>query len=875
MRFHSRSSDTSIGQPNFLAALAVAVVEQATTFVGICDAQLRPCFLNRAGRKMVGLPGNADIADYAIADFFTPEHRAVIESTALPALLREGHWEGELCFRHFADSDQQIEVRWSAFTLRDKAGQPIGAAVFTNDISARKETERALRDQQSLLASLLNHLPLGVGVYDSGGQLVHSNARLRDYVGLSQLPSLEAEAARRWHAYDADKRPIAPDQYPGKRALRGEMVMPGIDFLYSAQNAPERWMRISAVPLRREGAQAGEAIVVIQDVDDLKRSTERIEAAAAVLASQSRFLEATLSSIPDFVYAFDGDHRFAYANAAMLGLFNLSAGEMLGRKFADLDYPVELADRLNGHIDRILADGITVEDEIFFNSPTGRSAYFDFIWGPVRAEDGTVELVVGVSRDTSERRAFEEQLRKNEARLRAASDLVGVGIYSWDPVTGALDWDDRLRAMWGLPTDAEVDSAVYEAGIHPEDRPTVQRAINACIDPAGDGRYNVEYRVIGRDDGITRFIATSGQTRFEDGQAVDFIGAAIDVTAQRRNEAAVRASEAQFRSFAAHSSNLIWIADTAAGAIIYRSAAFERIWGVPCSQAPTAVVEWMKSVHPDDRQQVEHALSSAQAGEVVQFDYRIIRPADGAIRWLRDTSFPIPEDDGAVTRIGGITEDLTPEDVRQVYIVSGKAAEARSLASLVRGLGYRVRLFEGSSGFLDMAPVLAPGCVLVDLRRARDEGLSIPRELKARSVSLPTVALDSPGADVSAAVAAMKAGAIDYVIVKDEASLRDKLASAMAECHGAARPAARDENAGAGVARLTPREREVLVGLVEGGTNKTIGLKMGISPRTVELHRAQVMNRLNASNLAELLQIALMAGITPSASDGRRSRKAT
>ena len=86
----------------------------------------------------------------------------------------------------------------------------------------------------------------------------------------------------------------------------------------------------------------------------------------------------------------------------------------------------------------------------------------------------------------------------------------------------------------------------------------------------------------------------------------------------------------------------------------------------------------------------------------------------------------------------------------------------------------------------------------------------------------------------------------------------------MAECQGsAARPATRDEKAASRVARLTTREREVLLHLVEGGTNKTIGQKLGISPRTVELHRAQVMHRLNAGSLTELLQIALAAGIAP------------
>ena len=119
---------------------------------------------------------------------------------------------------------------------------------------------------------------------------------------------------------------------------------------------------------------------------------------------------------------------------------------------------------------------------------------------------------------------------------------------------------------------------------------------------------------------------------------------------------------------------------------------------------------------------------------MAQYEFRIIRPADGAVRWLRDTSFPNRDEHGAVTRMGGITDHLTQRDERQVYVVSMRAAEARRLASLITEVAYRARTFESGSAFLHIAPVLAPGCVLVDLRKVEDEGLSIPRELNARSL---------------------------------------------------------------------------------------------------------------------------------------------
>jgi len=134
-------------------------------------------------------------------------------------------------------------------------------------------------------------------------------------------------------------------------------------------------------------------------------------------------------------------------------------------------------------------------------------------------------------------RVSEQRLRESEARLHAAVDLVGLGCYSWDPQSNALDWDARVKAMWGLPPGAKVDYEVFIAGVHPDDRMRVEATIAKCADPQGGGTYDIEYRVRGIGDGVERWIATRGQTYFEHRMATAFFGVARDITEQKKSEA--------------------------------------------------------------------------------------------------------------------------------------------------------------------------------------------------------------------------------------------------------------------------------------------------------------------------------------------------
>ena len=454
-------------------------------------------------------------------------------------------------------------------------------------------------------------------------------------------------------------------------------------------------------------------------------------------------------------------------------------------------------------------------------------------------EGGALIGAAMISSDNSEHRAAQRELRQSRSLLAAIIGDLPLGLKAYDRSGTLLTGNDEFRQrkdVTALPS----------------------------IDPAGDGRYDIECRVFGKSGGVERCVATSGQATFARGRATGFIGAAVDVTDERRVEAAIRDSEERFLSFAGHTTNLLWIVDPAKDVVEYRSPAYERISGEPTGPDPMPLTQWLAWVHPEDQAQVLAALESVKSGHAMQFDYRVVR-SDGLVRWLRDTSFPIRDEAGRVVRIGGIAANLARPDGHQVYLVGAGAKRSRELAGTVRGLGLQVRSFATAEVFLDIAPVLARGCVLVDLRGTGHDPTALPRELQARAIPLPCVLIGSTDAAADA-VAAMKAGAADYLLPTfDGATLKAALKLAIAKVHEPAGFQAAAEEAVARVARLTKREREVLVGLVDGGTNKVIGKKLGISPRTVELHRAQVMHRLNAASLPELVQLALAAGIRPAA----------
>ncbi len=199
-------------------------------------------------------------------------------------------------------------------------------------------------------------------------------------------------------------------------------------------------------------------------------------------------------------------------------------------------------------------------------------------------------------------------------------------------------------------------------------------------------------------------------------------------------------------------------------------------------------------------------------------------------------------------------------DTALVHIIDDDDAVRDSLALLLDAAGIAVRTYESATKFLALAPHLGAGCVLTDVRMPDMDGLALQRRLTEAGVTMPVIVMTGHG-DVPIAVAALKAGALDFLEKPfDDERLIAAVRTALAASRDARRQAAAVAEIAARLASLTPREREVLDLLVVGNPNKTIAYDLGASPRTVEVHRARVMEKMGARSLAELVRMVIALG---------------
>ena len=194
----------------------------------------------------------------------------------------------------------------------------------------------------------------------------------------------------------------------------------------------------------------------------------------------------------------------------------------------------------------------------------------------------------------------------------------------------------------------------------------------------------------------------------------------------------------------------------------------------------------------------------------------------------------------------------------KVYVIDDDPAMRDSLDFLLGSAGFTVRLFDSAQSFLDELAELDAGCVLTDVRMPGMDGMELLRKLNSTARKLPVIVMTGHG-DVPLAVEAMKLGALDFLEKPfDDEQLIGMIETALAQNESGSKSEALAADMAARVASLTQRERQVMQGLVTGQSNKTIAREYDISPRTVEVYRANVMTKMQADSLSALVRMALL-----------------
>jgi two-component system response regulator FixJ len=208
-----------------------------------------------------------------------------------------------------------------------------------------------------------------------------------------------------------------------------------------------------------------------------------------------------------------------------------------------------------------------------------------------------------------------------------------------------------------------------------------------------------------------------------------------------------------------------------------------------------------------------------------------------------------------------------PSDKAIVHVIDDDEAMRESLAFLLGTTGLEVRTYASAKAFLEVARTVEAGCVITDVRMPELSGVELLRRLRELKLGVPVIVITGHG-DVPLAVQAMKMGALDFLEKPfDDEVLLASVRAALGRLEQGHKRQTERSDIEARLASLSNRERDVLEGLVAGHANKQIAYDLGISPRTIEIYRANLMTKMQAASLSDLVRMALIAGLLGSDSD--------
>lgn len=399
-----------------------------------------------------------------------------------------------------------------------------------------------------------------------------------------------------------------------------------------------------------------------QIVEDLIRTAtlaiERMktgEELAQVTAESEQFHrlhEAILSSTPDLVFVVDLDHRFTYANEALLSMWGRSWSEAVGRSWMDFGYDPDQVRLLDGELDRVANSKSSIRGEIAFSGTRGRRI-FDYIFVPVLGPDGDVAAVAGMTRDVTDRKQAEMAMRESEDRFRTLADNIAQFAWITDEEGGIVWYNQRWFDYTGTTLD-EMKGWGWRAVHHPDH---VNRVATKFRQHIQTGKvWEDTFPLRGQDGKYRWFLSQARPIRDASGKVVRWFGTNTDITDQMviENELRVRTRAIEF----ATNGILITDARAADNPIVYANPAFETLTGYKLSEVMGENCRFLQGKNTDPRHALvlRQAIDRREECHVTILNYT----KEGKPFWNDLHISPIMDEQGRVTHFVGVQTDITP-----------------------------------------------------------------------------------------------------------------------------------------------------------------------------------------------------------------------
>lgn len=404
------------------------------------------------------------------------------------------------------------------------------------------------------------------------------------------------------------------------------------------------------------GARAANSPNVMQPTDT--RTVAELQAELRALERQTRVFDTALSSIADFAYLFDKEGRFAFANRALANFLQRTPESMVGKSFSDLGYPRALAEKLQRQIREVFETKEIVRDETPFVSPAGEAGYYEYIFRPVSGADGSVETVVGSTRDITERKRAEEAFRESEQRFRAMFEQAHVGIAQIATNGEFIAVNPGACAIGGY-AEEELLGMKADDVTYPDDLPREQELTRKLLQGEIPD-FTLEKRYVRKDGDIVWANMTATLVRDAAGNPL-YILAIVEAIGERKKvEERLRGSEELYRLLVEGTPDYAMFLLDPENRITYWSAGAEKVFGWGAKEAIGKTGELIFT--PEDRAQgaVERELGIARA-EGAAPDRRWHLRKDGSRFWADGVMRRVDGNDGELRGFAKIARDASDQ----------------------------------------------------------------------------------------------------------------------------------------------------------------------------------------------------------------------